>query len=280
MYSYHIQRIPRLSHQPDRHLLASHLIAADQQPQSIVSFSAYHKRRESQYGLSSGGSNHVFENESDVRLISSGFSVNKSTSGSFILTSVTSSDIRRLEVDDVIAAIDGYVLSQKDTLDDVVYLLEEPIGTVARLTLVKGSGGVSGVMRKSVQFLRMYGLQRDEKFGHPFNYHDADDFTQSDELGQIDATQGIQKLKQNLPNSAHFYDADESCHSDYTDVSASVASRLSESEISLAYAGVGITLREDKTPNQTFYVVDNVLQQSPAYHCGKVDGMNAQHARF
>lgn len=119
---------------------------------------------------------HAFENGSDARSISTGFSVNKSTVGLFVVTNVIC-DIRRLEVDDVIVSVDGRVLSPEDALKDVVCMLEEPISTFAQLTLLKYSDGISGVQRKSVQFLRirgMFGLQRDLKVECPSDFHDSD----------------------------------------------------------------------------------------------------------
>jgi hypothetical protein len=250
--------------QPDRHMMADGTMPSNQHPQRNISLPDNPRN----YGKSAlpTVSTHISENESDVRLISSGFSVNKTTLGSFIVRSVTSCDIRRLEVGDVITAIDGYVLSQQDALYDVVYLLEEPIGTVARLTLVKGSGGVAGVVRKSVQFLRMSGLPRNETFDRPFLVHDADIVSQSDELDQADS----ETFDQQSPNGTHNFDADETCYSDHTDFSGSVSS---EHGILLSHAGVGIGFREDKTLDQRCFIVDHILQQSPAHRCGKVDGM-------
>ena len=224
----------------------------------------------------STASAHIFENSSDDRLLSSGFSFNKSTLGSFVVTSVTSCDIRRLEVDDVIAAVDGHVLSQRDTLDDVEYLLEEPIGTVARLTLVKHSGGAAGVMRKSIQLLRVQGLPRGENYSHPVHVHDAGAFCKSLESQKRDNAHSKQ-TSNHLPNSAHFYDSDESSHSEYTDLRASDVSPLSEHQkTSHSRAGVGIAFREDLALNQTIFVVDHILRQSPAHQCGLIDGTHVQ----
>ena len=228
----------------------------------------------------STASAHIFENSSDDRLLSSGFSFNKSTLGSFVVTSVTSSDIRRLEVDDVIAAVDGHVLSQRYTLDDVEYLLEEPIGTVAHLTLVKHSGGAAGVMRKSIQLLRVQGLPRGENYSHPFHVHDAGAFCKSLESHERDSAHSKRAIN-HLPSSEHFYDSDESFHSEYTDSRASVVTPLSEHQkTSHSRAGVGIAFREDKALNQISFVVDHILRQSPAHQCGKIDGIHVQYTFY
>jgi hypothetical protein len=215
---------------------------------------------------------HAFESATSDRLLSPGFSMNKSTAGLFVITSTASCHILRLEVDDVIVAVDGHVLSGKHTLDDVVCLLEEPIGTSAQLTLLKQSGGTAGVVRKSAHFLRNVGLQSDGKFDLSFDSHGSDGDTQLD-AAHLDAN-----LQVDSRDSAYLYDADEEieCHSEHSHTSRSTSSQgtLSSSKHELSFAGadVGLAFRLEKISNEFCYIVDFIAQESPADHCGQIDG--------
>ncbi len=198
--------------------------------------------------------------------------MNKSIAGLFVVKSLTSCHVLRLEVDDVIVAVDGHVLSREHTLDDVVCLLEEPIGTSAQLTLLKKSGGTAGVVRKSAHFLRNAGLPIDGNFDFDFDFHGSDGDT------PLDTVHLDENLQHDLRNSAYSYDADEEieCHSEQSDMSRSTLSQSTSSsskhERSFAGAGVGLTFRLEKISNEFCYIVDCILQESPADLCGQIDG--------
>jgi hypothetical protein len=216
---------------------------------------------------------HLFDKGSVARLVSTGFSVSKSVAGLFVITSMNACVVRRLEVDDIIVAVDGRVLSRYHSLDDVVCILEEPIGTSAHLILLKDSDGTGGVVRKSTQFVRSVGLPGDEEFNFPFPCHDTDSDT------QLDAAHRDSIFKDDLRHSAYFYDADEeidNCHSECSDASSSSASKNTSSsstpQLPFASAGVGLAFRLDKISNEFCYVVDHILLQSPADSCGQIDG--------
>jgi hypothetical protein len=217
---------------------------------------------------------HAFENGSDARLISVGFSLNKSTAGLFVVTNTTSCDIRRLEVNDVIVSVDGRVLSSEDALQDVVCMLEQPVSTFAQLTLLKYSDGISGVQRKSVQFLRIhgtFGLQRHEKVECPSNFYDSDGHFKTPQFAQMDSLQSSDEIfNRDLSSSAHLYDADVDCLSEYSDDSTSDSA--GHSSTFFDGAGVGLALRVDETPNEISFIVDRILHQSPADCCGQIDG--------
>ena len=273
-FSYPIQRIPRERNQPGHSPLVGHstVSAASLQPKPNFPMSSRTTYKSYVPKLSTVPI-HSFENGSDARSISTGFSVNKSTVGLFVVTNVIC-DIRRLEVDDVIVSVDGRVLSPEDALKDVVCMLEEPISTFAQLTLLKYSDGISGVQRKSVQFLRirgMFGLQRDLKVECPSDFHDSDGHFKKPQFAQMDCPQSTDGIFNHaLPNSAHLYDADVDCISEYSDESASDSSV--HSSIFFQGAGVGLALRVDETPNEISFIVDRILQHSPADCCGQIDG--------
>lgn len=262
--SHSTRRVP--VHQPGHSPSAGHWLAKlPPRIQSPMFTRAYHNDRS--IPLTASIPTHVFEIGSVPRLLSPGFSLNKSTFGSFVITCITSCDIRRLEVDDIVVAVDGRVLSPEDTLDDVVRFLEEPIGTSAQLMLMKNSGGTGGVVRKSAHFLRSMSFQRHENCD--FRIHD----------GTFVSEHSDTNLKHDFSNSAHFYDADEEieeCHSEYSDENSSAANQSSSSsshrEHSFPGAGVGLAFCLYKKSNEFYYFVDHILQSSPADRCGRIDG--------
>lgn len=272
--SYPIQRIPRERNQPGHSPLVGHSTVSAASLQLKPNFPMSSRTTYKSYAPKlSTVPIHAFENGSDARSISTGFSVNKSTVGLFVVTNVIC-DIRRLEVDDVIVSVDGRVLSPEDALEDVVYMLEEPISTFGQLTLLKYSDGISGVQRKSVQFLRihgMFGLRRDLKVERPSDFHDSDGHFKKPQFAQMDCPQISDEIFNHaLPNSAHLYDADVDCISEYSAESASDSSV--HSSIFFQGAGVGLALRVDETPNEISFIVDRILQHSPADCCGQIDG--------
>jgi C-terminal processing protease CtpA/Prc len=209
---------------------------------------------------------HAFQKGSHSWLISYGFSINKSSEGAFVVTSLNSSDIRRFEVGDVIATVDGHVLLPEYALEDVARMLEEPPGTSAQVTLLRRSSGTSVVMRKSAQFLRMSNHHTMDSFDHHFDCHHAKTHNNSKELIKIDTT------SETVWNN----EANDEGHSENSVASASSLSQTfsssSASNFSCLESGVGLAFHEQNSATEKCYVVDRILQLSPAHYCGQING--------
>jgi len=250
--------------------------------------------------LTARPSPHTFAKDSHDRFLSSGFSVNKSDVGSIVVTGMRSSDIRRMEVDDVIATVDGRVVSPEDTLDDIVCLLEEPSGTIAQVKLLKDSGGSSGVMRKTTQFLRRGITDRNLSERQSSGWPPSTNFPHTSGIsspmvwhGVLPVTHGggafghphahndvflQEQAPPTFPPRAYFDEAgsdDGSESSDLSTCTTSLSSAVHEPSVACS-DGVGLAFSFDKTPIESSFYVDFILPNSPADSCGQINGAIAR----
>ena len=301
-------------HQPSYNPTVGHLVSSTTNYHSRpnVAMSIRTDTNRTSQRLTARPSPHAFAKDSLARLLSSGFSVNKSTVGSVVVTSISSSDIRRMDVDDVIAAVDGHFFSPEDTLDDIAWFLEEPSGTLAHVTLLRDSGGTSGVMRKTTQFLRtgssdenLSARRRDvwpfpardltHRSGnsspivrHPDSSATSPVSSARQGVGTLDHPYAYHEaflredVPPNFPPHTHINEANDDNCSEYSDpsTSGSSSSSLLHKPSSADGAGLGLAFSFQRTPFESSFYVDYILPNSPADSCGQINGAIVYYFAF
>ena len=197
-----------------------------------------------------------------------------------------------------------HFFSPEDTLDDIAWFLEEPSGTLAHVTLLRDSGGTSGVMRKTTQFLRtgssdenLSALRRDvwpfparnltHRSGnsspivrHPDSSATSPVSSARQGGGQLDHPYSYhdaflrEDIPPNFPPQASVYEANDDHCSEYSDLSTSAtsSSSLFHKTSYADGAGLGLAFSFHKTSFESSFYVDYILPNSPADCCGQING--------
>ena len=113
----------------------------------------------------------------------------------------TAAAVSTIQVGDLVASVDGIVLSNSDSVEDAVRFIDEPRETVAELLLMRDTPG-AGVASLNVRFWRIWNDQ-DGHFGGAQSDNSTcdDDFTikssprSFDSTSQSDAGQSVQRYR-------------------------------------------------------------------------------------